>query len=1113
MPLLHTVSALALRPLAASAAQTLGLQFADDSAAAIVGFLAERLGDPSLKLPRALHRSAERAWRGLEIAVAGEGLLSWLDRGDERAFRDQVRRYLGAAPLPAAPAEFRRACARELKAARKAGALAPAELKPDDLARAAAPLARFGDPVGVLQAEWRLMDGLAAEVRAAGWPALADFLALRPGDGEPLLGMGVRYFFRREVEADPALFRGLAFAQLERLDAAQEEGFASLADVLADRADRLDAALDDLREAVAEAHADVLDIKAELARQGRQLHLQLQEVGAAILHALEPHQLDRRLPRLGDTLAVQDEGERRFVRELIGRYRSLPEEERRKLPALLNGVGKLELMSGDPDAARRDFEALAGLVDDRPARAEAQHNRYLAALEEGKWDEALAALRQAMTLDPVRFAPFPPGKFEPERVLGAGGFGVAILCRNRHSGSRVVVKALRTEGLERGVAEVFREAQLLEELDHPAIIRLRDCDYADAEQRRPYLVMDYFDGPTLAQHVRQHGPLAPDDLRALARLLAEGLLAAHERGILHRDIKPANLLVRREGEPGPSGPGGSVRWRARLIDFGLALRPDVLRSTLAATSAGRSAPRLAAQVAGTLDYAAPEQLGRMPGVAVGPRSDVYAFGKTCCFALFQTTQPLRKHWGSVPDDLADLLEQCLAENPADRPAGFAAVLERLRERPVSGGKGKAAAGTGPRLPAPTTDLSEQALRERVTATATALLAPLGLGGEPEWRRAQKFVCVLLYTAWSKGQDLDLARLAALIRTPPALPNVGPAELESFYPAADRAKLAAGLEKLLSSPVLSSPVAAALAVGGAPARTPHIPGSGERLRLEGHEGAVTCLAFSPDGRHLLTGGADRSVRLWDLDRGLELRCLPGHRDHVCSVSFAPDGRRALSSATDKSVRLWDLQAGLQLHSFDRRTNRVVAFAPDGRQAASGSLYDGMVRLWEVDTGREVAAFQGHTDWVVALAFTPDGRWLLSGAMDRTLKVWNLESRRAVRSVTLTGDRSACVAFAADGRRAITGGADRTLRLWHLQDGQELARLTGHTDTILGVAMAADDRFAVSGGLDKSVRVWDLVRGREVTRFDGHTGAVQCVGIGPEGVAIASGSADGTVRVWE
>src|SRR5262249_34834355 len=155
---------------------------------------------------------------------------------------------------------------------------------------------------------------------------------------------------------------------------------------------------------------------------------------------------------------------------------------------------------------------------------------------------------------------------------------------------------------------------------------------------------DYFDGPTLEDFVRVHGPIRVTEFLPAARLLAEGLHAAHGRGILHRDVKPANLLVKRDGD----------LWRVKLIDFGLALKPELLRVSLAATAGGRTASALAAQVAGTLDYAAPEQLGRLPGVAVGPAADVFGFARTCCYALFGTPQPLRKHWAALPEKLADL---------------------------------------------------------------------------------------------------------------------------------------------------------------------------------------------------------------------------------------------------------------------------------------------------------------------------------------------------------------------------------------------------------------------------------------------------------------------------
>jgi serine/threonine protein kinase/HEAT repeat protein len=713
MSVMLQLSSLALRGAAHAAADLAGSGAAGAAGEAVVGLLAQRFTDHSKTLTRALDRAADRAWRAVEVALAGR---SWWDRcqlalrsAEERGFREQVQAFLQHNPLDGADGfgpDFRAQALAQLQAARKAGLLAKGPPPPDQLARHVGSLARFGDPAAVVEAQYRAVASVAEALRGHGYDALATFLALRPASGPPVLAAAVHYFFEREVQRDRDLFQGLSYARLEGLAHGQSAGFASLADALDERAERLESLLGDVRSVVVQTHEDVLDVKAEMQRQGRQL----QELSAAVLDALRQHQLDKRSLHAGDSLSVRDEGERRLVKDLVRRYRALPAEERRTLPALLNAVGKLEVMAGEFESAERDFRELAALSPDGPAKAEAAHNAYLAGLERRAWPDALAALQEAVGLDPARYAPFPAEKFEAERILGAGGFGVAFLCRNTRSGGRVVVKTLRRDAVDRDLNEVFREAQALEELEHPAIIRVRDCDYADAGRTRPYLVMDYFAGQTLGEHVRQNGPLPPGAAVPLLRLVAEGLQRAHEHGILHRDVKPDNLLVRAsspltsgkatpltpnpcsppaeegEGRKSPPlsasgrGPGGGVlgqggvKWDAKLIDFGLALRAragkSTMRASLERTLEGSS-------IAGTIEYAAPEQMGKLPGVAVGPYSDVYGFGKTACFALFGTSQPTFQHWQQLPPPLAELLGRCLNEQPAARPQSFAAVLSDL----------------------------------------------------------------------------------------------------------------------------------------------------------------------------------------------------------------------------------------------------------------------------------------------------------------------------------------------------------------------------------------------------------------------------------------------------
>jgi uracil-DNA glycosylase family 4 len=473
--------------------------------------------------------------------------------------------------------------------------------------------------------------------------------------------LAARYFFRRAVEQDAALFQGLAFSQMEKLQENQELAFQSLQRAFAEQGGRLEVLLADIQIVVTETHAAVLDIQEEQRRQG-QHH---QDIYRAVLEMQGKLDLVHREVRPRDSLSLRTDAERLLVRQLVQRYRELSEDRRRELPALLNAIGKLEVAAGEFQAAQRDFTSVAEIVDDPRARAEAHANAYHAALERRDWATALAELREAIRLDRARFAPFPVDKYQLERILGAGGFGVAFLCRHRHLHSPVVVKTLLGDDLDRGVDTVFAEAQILRQLDHPAIIRLQDCDFAGADESRPYLVMDFFEGTTLDEAVRQQ-PLTPEELLAVARQVASGLHAAHGKGILHRDVKPANLLVRRPE------PGGA--WQVRLIDFGLALRRTG-RETLMATSATLTG----SSIAGTLDYAAPEQMGKLPGTSVGPTSDVYGFGKTCCYALFQTPQPLLRHWRTIPEGLAELLETCLEDQPERRPRGFEIVLERLEE--------------------------------------------------------------------------------------------------------------------------------------------------------------------------------------------------------------------------------------------------------------------------------------------------------------------------------------------------------------------------------------------------------------------------------------------------
>jgi tRNA A-37 threonylcarbamoyl transferase component Bud32 len=683
MSLARSLCAFALEQLVDGACNAAGFAASERSVEKVAVFLKRHFTDHSAKLDQALRTANERAWKALELALDGNSFWAkcnaLLAQADQRVFAHQVRTFLegcSLAELQGQRDEVRQACLRELRAAQKAGLFEMGRTTAGGLAEEVSGFARFADPQQRASEGLRTLAGMAAELKDQGYAYLSWLIGTQPTPGTSLLVVAVRFFFRREVESDRELWQGLAWATWQQMSEAQERGFACLGAALVQNSKRIE-------ELLAGTHRVALDILAEVQGQREQIA----GVARMVQDLLAQHSLDNRELRPQDSFSIRAPAERTRIEQLMSWYRRLPKDQQARLPALLNGLGKLQHAAGDFSAAGATFVEVAAVSADGEAQAEAHHNAYLAALERQDWPTALVELDRAAELNPARFQPFQRDKYELRQILGAGGFGVAFLCRHRISGGLRVLKALRVDNLTPETAQrIVQEAKAMEDLRHEAIITLYDCDYADIGRTRLYLAMEYFDGVTLAEYVRQHGPLSQREMLELARLIAEGLQAAHQRGILHRDIKPGNILVRKDGDA----------WKAKIIDFGLALQESVQEAGVGTVSVMSRATTLH-EVAGTIDYAAPEQIGRLPGVPVDRRADIYGFGRTCCFALFQSPIPTGRQWRALPRGLAHWLDSCLEERPEQRPADFARVLETMGDVRLRKASGKSEPALAPAL--------------------------------------------------------------------------------------------------------------------------------------------------------------------------------------------------------------------------------------------------------------------------------------------------------------------------------------------------------------------------------------------------------------------------------
>ncbi len=284
---------------------------------------------------------------------------------------------------------------------------------------------------------------------------------------------------------------------------------------------------------------------------------------------------------------------------------------------------------------------------------------------------------------------------------------------------------------------------------------------------------------------------------------------------------------------------------------------------------------------------------------------------------------------------------------------------------------------------------------------------------------------------------------------------------------------------------------------------------------GHTQIVTSSGFSPDGKYVVTGSEDRTVKIWDVNTGQLLNTLIGHKGPITFVDYNADGNVVASASQDCTIKMWDPFTGRLLFDLIGHKSSVnsLAFSPDGKHLITGSL-DNSIKIWELATGKILKTKQCHNGGINYVSFSPDGKQIFTTGRDNKGKIWNASNLKLMQ--VLKGHRRWLLEgnYSPDGRKLITTSWDGTTKIWDAETGQLIKNITGVSDLTSGSATySPDGRLIAIADMYGNIEILNSLTYETIYNFQGHSNSISKITFSLDSKLFLTSSWDNTIKIWD